>query len=204
MVHPEATQGLDPGGGFPVPGPDSPIARGFAAATAQIDMALREAQQPIDALGGSLERISGELAVLRALSLRSGSQLDAESRRTLDAALAGLGVQLTTAVQSLQFYDRLFQHLSHVHDFLFGAADLFGEPVGTADDPAGDAALRWEQLRERLFRRLLSDAQRQLLDVVLPPRHWRDGPGGSADAAPPIHDSRTPASAAQTGGIELF
>jgi hypothetical protein len=133
--------------------------------------------------------------------MRSGAQLDAESRRALDAALAGLGVQLTTAVQSLQFYDRLFQHLSHVHDFLFGAADLLQDPAASPNGAEADPAVRWEQLRERLFRRLLSDAQRQLLDVVLPPRHWR------ADRAP----AQAPAIAAAAtpgviGGddIELF
>ncbi len=137
--------------------PPTVPAQVLLAAVAQIDMALREAQGPVDSLGQTLERIAGELKQLRNGAVGSS---------TLDTLGADLGV----AIQSLQFYDRMFQHLSHVHDFLADAADE-ADPAGTAPHPAH----RWEALRERLFRRLLTEGQRDLLHVLLPPAHWQGG-----------------------------
>jgi hypothetical protein len=137
--------------------PPTVPAQVLLAAVAQIDMALREAQGPVDSLGRTLERIAGELQ-----QLRTGVPGN--------AALDDLGTDLGAAIQSLQFYDRMFQHLSHVHDFLADAADE-ADPEGAAQHPAH----RWEALRERLFRRLLTDGQRDLLHALLPPQHWQDG-----------------------------
>ncbi|MFM1886360.1 MAG: hypothetical protein RL026_1517 [Pseudomonadota bacterium] len=131
------------------------------AAVAQIDLALREAQGPVDSLGGSLERLAGELLVLG-----HGEGLDPPR----SAALEALRRDLSDAVRSLQFYDRMVQHLSHVHDFLADAADDL-DPNASSPHPV----YRWEQLRERLFRRLLSQEQRDVLHVLMPPRGCRDG-----------------------------
>jgi hypothetical protein len=83
-----------------------------------------------------------------------------------------------------------------VHDYLTGGADNLARLASSADaDDVQEAAQRWEALRERLFSRLLSDAQRQVLDIVLPPQFWeaanrRSASGRKAHGGP--------------GDIELF
>jgi hypothetical protein len=173
-------------------------ARAIAAATAQIDLALRESHGPVEALGNTLERMSEHLLELRK-RLRSHSQHceDAQGMLEMDLVVEALSGQMVTAIQSMQFYDRLFQHLSHVHDYLSGGADALANSALSPFERgkrAEDEAKRWEVLRERLFSRLLSDAQRQVLDIVLPPKFWDKSRNGSLRAA--AH--------AGPGEIELF
>ncbi len=135
----------------------SPTTHVLLAAMAQIDLALREAQGPVAVLGKTLEGIALHLGQLR------------RDEDTHQPALKSLTAELATAIQSMQFYDRMFQHLSHVHDYLADAAEDLGEVPGD-DNPTG----RWEVLRERLFSRLLTDGQRDVLDALLPPGHWQE------------------------------
>jgi hypothetical protein len=121
---------------------------------------------------------------------------DPQGMLEMDLAVEKLAGEMAIAIQSMQFFDRMFQHLSHVHDYLTGGADNLAR-VASAPDAADveEAARRWEALRERLFSRLLSDAQRQVLDIVLPPQFWqaanRRSAGGRASHGGP-------------GDIELF
>jgi len=169
-------------------------ARAIAAATAQIDLALREAHQPVDTLGRTLERIAQHMQELRKQFLTHTQHCgDAQGMLEMDLAVEALSAEMAVAIQNMQFFDRMFQHLTHVHDYLTGGADNLAR-VATAPSAADveDAAKRWETLRERLFTRLLSDAQRQVLDIVLPPQFWqaRRGASKAAHAGP--------------GDIELF
>jgi hypothetical protein len=150
-------------------------ARAIAAATAQIDLALREAHDPVNCLGQTLERIAAHMTELRGRFLTHTRNCgDAQGMLEMDLAVEKLAGEMAVAIQSMQFFDRMFQHLSHVHDYLTGGADNLAR-VASAPDAADveEAAKRWEALRERLFSRLLSDAQRQVLDIVLPPQYWR-------------------------------
>jgi hypothetical protein len=170
-------------------------ARAIAAATAQIDLALREAHEPVDTLGRTLERIADHMQELRKQFLTHAQHCgDAQGMLEMDLAVEALCGEMAVAIQNMQFFDRMFQHLSHVHDYLTGGADNLARVAMTASSPVDveDVAKRWETLRERLFARLLSDAQRQVLDIVLPPQFWksRRGPGKTAHAGP--------------GDIELF
>jgi hypothetical protein len=172
-------------------------ARAIAAATSQIDLALREAQGPVEALGATLERITEHMEALRShFTVHLQHCADAHGTLEMDYAMQALSREMAMAVQSMQFYDRMFQHLSHVHDYLSGSAATLassGEsPIGSLAEEQ-DAERRWESLRERLFSRLLSDAQRQVLDIVLPPRHWDKSRRGNAK---PMHVT--------SGEIELF
>jgi hypothetical protein len=169
-------------------------ARAIAAATAQIDLALREANEPVDCLGRTLERISERMQDLRQNFLKHADHCgDPQGMLEMDLAVEALSAEMAVAIQNMQFFDRMFQHLTHVHDYLTGGADNLAR-VASAPDATDveDAAKRWETLRERLFTRLLSDAQRQVLDIVLPPQFWqqRRSPQKSAHAGP--------------GDIELF
>jgi hypothetical protein len=150
-------------------------ARAIAAATAQIDLALREANEPVDCLGRTLERISARMQDLRQNFLKHADHCgDAQGMLEMDLAVEALSAEMAVAIQNMQFFDRMFQHLTHVHDYLTGGADNLARVASAPDSTDVDeAAKRWETLRERLFTRLLSDAQRQVLDIVLPPTFWQ-------------------------------
>jgi hypothetical protein len=111
-------------------------ARALTAAAEQIDLALRESQPQVEALGEALH----ELAAALSQPVESAS---------VDAA--ELGAIMRRAVTRLQFYDRMTQHLSHVQNYLARSADRIGSP-----EPEGG----WTGVHQQLSDRLLSDTQR--------------------------------------------
>ena len=170
-------------------------ARAIAAATAQINLALREAHDPVDALGRTLERIAAHMQELRGQFLTHTKHCgDAQGMLEMDLAVEKLAGEMAGAIQNMQFFDRMFQHLTHVHDYLTGSADNVARvAVAPQATDIQEAAERWEVLRDRLFSRLLSDAQRQMLDIVMPPQLLKSALRGKPKAT---H--------AGPGEIELF
>jgi hypothetical protein len=112
------------------------LASVLGAASEQIGLALLDSHKAVDRLGGSLERLS----VLLSKDL-TGPEAAKE--------LADLRAEMARAVVSLQFYDRMTQHLSHVRDYLAGTVDQLASASGT-----------FETLNRRLADRLLSDTHR--------------------------------------------
>jgi hypothetical protein len=106
-----------------------------------------------------------------------------------DRAVDKLQKQVNGSITQLQFYDRLVQHLKHVQDYLSAAAGELASR-STEDPQALDI---WNGLRDRLRTRLISEAQRQLLDVMLPPPEGADF--NSAQARDEL---------AAQGSVELF
>lgn len=161
-------------------------ARAITAATMQIELALHEAAEPVERLGESIARLA------KILSEVGDDKADtAALNRRLDELRADLGV----GIETLQFYDRMVQHLSHVRDYLSAISNQIADGSGeiAVDEPAANEEA-WEELRARLRKRLISDPQRWLLDLVLPPTEWkRDAPDTEAEDLP-----------AAQGSIELF
>jgi hypothetical protein len=138
-------------------------AQAIAAAVAQIELAVREVQPAVEQLGTLIDHMAGGLSELRAARPRDA---DPEAISVFpdefDHAVSGLQQHVHGSITQLQFYDRLVQHLTHVQDFLAGVAGQ----LANASDGEGDA---WGVLRDKLRVRLISQAQRELLDAVLPP-----------------------------------
>jgi len=141
----------------------SEAAQAIAAAVAQIELAVREVQGPVEQLGLLIAQMSSGLDDLRT-----------DSHRNL--TVEKLQKQLNGSITQLQFYDRLVQHLKHVQDYLSGAAGELASR-STSDVQSVDV---WNGLRDRLRTRLISEAQRQLLDVMLPPPEGADFDSGQA------------------------
>jgi hypothetical protein len=144
-------------------------ASALAAAAGQITLALQESQPPVEQLGSSVGRIIMTLSTIRkAAELRGDPGSDDPFRAQISGAVAELGRHAAEATMTLQFYDRLTQHLTHLHDYLAGVGELLGrsrERAFAGSDTSESAHPReWEELRERLCRRLISDAQRQCLN----------------------------------------
>jgi hypothetical protein len=154
-------------------------ASAIAAAATQIGLALHEAHEPVEDLGLLIGQIAVTLSELRAARGR------APGDSAVDAAIGRLESALHGSIERLQFYDSMVQHLSHVRDYLAGIATQLTlraptEHVGAPPLLRGPrAAAAWERLRHQLHSRLLSDSQRELLDLVMPAVRGARAPGGT-------------------------
>jgi hypothetical protein len=175
---------------MPQPAQTREAAQAIAAAVAQIDLAVREVQTPVQELGLLIDQMSTGLGTLRTARRRSADpDVVAVFPDEFDRALDKLQKQVNGSITHLQFYDRLVQHLEHVQNYLSGAAGELASR-STEDPQALDI---WDGLRDRLRTRLISEAQRQLLDVMLPP------PGGADFNSAQARDE-----CAAQGSVELF
>jgi hypothetical protein len=146
--------------------PSSEAAQAIAAAIAQIELALREVHTPVAELALLIDQMSTGLGGLRSDRRRVGNpEVVAVFPDEFDRTVDKLQKQVNGSITHLQFYDRLVQHLKHVQDFLSGTASELASR--SACDP--QEADFWNGLRDRFRTRLISQAQRQLLDAMLPP-----------------------------------
>jgi hypothetical protein len=165
-------------------------AQALAAAVAQIELAVREVQTPVEELGLLIDQMSTGLGSMRTARRRNvNPDVIAVFPDEFDRAVDKLQKQVAGSITQLQFYDRLVQHLKHIQDYLSGAAGELASR-STADAQAADV---WNGLRERLRTRLISEAQRQLLDAMLPP------PEGAG-----LDSGQAREELAAQGSVELF
>lgn len=169
----------------------SEAAQAIAAAVAQIELAVREVQTPVQELGLLIDQMSNGLGTVRGAGRRRSVNPDvvAVFPDELDRAVDKLQKQVNGSITQLQFYDRLVQHLKHVQDYLSGAAGELASR-STAEIQTVDV---WDGLRDRLRTRLISEAQRQLLDAMLPPPEGAD-----------IDSQQARDECAAQGSVELF
>lgn len=168
----------------------SEAAQAIAAAVAQIELAVREVQHPVEELGVLIDQMSSGLGVLRTARCRSvNPDVVAVFPDDLDRAVEKLQKQVNGSITQLQFYDRLVQHLKHVQDFLSGTAGELASR-STCDAEQTDV---WGGLREKFRTRLITQAQRQLLDALLPPPEGAD-----------LDSEQARSECAAQGSVELF
>jgi hypothetical protein len=162
-------------------------AQAIAAAVAQVELAVREVQPAVEHLAALIDHLAGGLGELRTARPH---EIDPEAISVFpdkfDRTLADLQKHVHGSITQLQFYDRLVQHLTHVQDFLAGVAGQLASTTDGSDDA-------WGVLRDKLRMRLISEAQRELLDAVLPP------PGGAQFNSRQAREEH-----AAQGTIELF
>jgi hypothetical protein len=163
-------------------------AQALAAAVVQIDLAVREAQAPVDRLTLLIDCLAEALSELRTASSASGETgtLNPDSPDEPESPLVRLQKDLYLCVTQLQFYDRLVQHMAHVQDYLASAANELASPSPASRDV-------WDTLRIKLRARLISAAQRELLDSILSP-----------ETGPTTSGATARAEYASQGSIELF
>jgi hypothetical protein len=160
----------------------------LSAAVAQIELAVREVQPSVEALGALIQGMTEGLSTLQqAMLMQANAPSIRASTAELDTTFASLEAEVNGSIVQLQFYDRLVQHLSHVQSYLSGVAGQLSAGSSVAD------AEIWETLRNKLRGRLITEAQRQLLDAMLPPA---DGVEFNAQQARDENASQ--------GSIELF
>ena len=176
------------------PAQSSEAAQAIAAAVAQIELAVREVQSPVAQLSQMIDQMSTGLGGLRSDRRRvADPDIVAVFPDAFDRAVDKLQKHVSVSITHLQFYDRLVQHLQHVQDFLSGTAAELANRSGSHPQKADEEADIWNGLRERFRTRLISNAQRQLLDAMLPPPEGAD-----------ITSQQARNELAAQGGVELF
>ena len=137
-------------------------------AATQIDLAMREAQIPIERVGLAIGRMS-ELLSEPAPRPEVGASPEAGGPRQCAAAQRDqqLREQLVVCIENLQVFDRLSQHLVLIRNLLVGdaAARLASEQ--------GDAY--WAGVCQSFRARLLSDRQAALFDLIVSDAMPADG-----------------------------
>jgi hypothetical protein len=136
-------------------------AQALVAATAQIGLALQDSQQPVAELGSLIVHLSETLGLLHSARFAPD---DSVSAATVRGLIEQLQSDVFKAIQRLQFYDRMVQHLSHLQDYLLSVANQL-----TAAGAPGAQREAWDEIHSKLRSRLISDAQRGLLDLFLTP-----------------------------------
>src|SRR5882757_10126688 len=90
-------------------------ARAVFAVTAQLDLVLRESQDPVAQLGSLLVHLAETLSALPSATRGPGA---------IDGELVGrLQAEVFKGIQQLQFYDRLVQHQTHIQQYLIAVAN---------------------------------------------------------------------------------
>jgi hypothetical protein len=163
-------------------------AQAVAASVAQIELAVRDVQPVVEQLGKLITDMSAVLVDLRQARPRTfDPDMIAVFPDEFDRAVAKLEKDVHGSITQLQFYDRMVQHMTHVQQYLSGIAGELSVGGGAASEQI------WEALRSNLRVRLISAAQRELLDAVLPPP---DGAQFNSQKAREEH--------AAQGTVELF
>ncbi len=164
-------------------------AQALAAAVAQIELAVREAYAPVERLGLLIDCMAETLRDLRTTNPpKPDADPDLAASGEVDWSIDRLQKDLYVSVTQLQFYDRMVQHLAHVQDYLTSVANELASPAATA----GERDI-WDEFRARLRMRLISAAQRELLDTILVPA-----------AGTHIASNTARAEHASQGSVELF
>jgi hypothetical protein len=113
---------------------------------------------------------------------------DAVAAATSRGLMEQLQIDLFAGIQRLQFYDRMAQHLSHLQKYLISVANEL-----TSMQTEAKAQQSWDEMHAKLRERLISDAQRGLLDLFLTP-----------DAGTRVSASLAHPELASPGSVELF
>lgn len=131
-------------------------------AASQIEVSLRDAEQPIatlcraiTALGAAAEVLDGGLGQL------PDGEGAADVRRLLEAQRDALKHRAEEASVALQFHDRLVQRLTHVRDSLAALGDFVDAKAHHG--PAPD----WDGLRRRIRDQYSMEQERVMFDLLV-------------------------------------
>ena len=151
----------------------SEIVRILRLAIAQIENAMQQSDQSVNALGDAFatildceDEISRQLMHFDAADPFSGGAPESAAR---------LGSQTRSAIIALQFYDRLSQRLQHVA----GSLELLGDLLARAEDYDADPG--WEALRSQIRSRYSMNEERELYDRILGDESGRTSECGTRD-----------------------
>ncbi len=171
--------------------PERQIAHMLGLCEAQMESALAESDQAVDALIKAFTGLSETTRALKAL----GEDLPPELRDKLDGKLqqqvAAIHDQMASAVVAFQFYDKLTQRLGHVRYSLTSLAMFVCNRAQTTQRES------WQRLFSTLQRLYRTEEEREIFQLMVQGATAED-----ARAQAERHDEARAANHA--GEIELF
>ena len=172
--------------------PEGQLALMLGLCEAQMDSALLESDQSIDAL---VQAFTSLMDTARAVGALTGN-LSAEMKGQIDPGIqdqiSAFSDQMAAAVVAFQFYDKLSQRLGHVRYSLSTLAQ-FACSRNQMQQPE-----QWTRLHSTLRRLYRTQEEREVFQVVME----GDGSGFAHASPPPAAGAANERSAA--GEIELF
>jgi hypothetical protein len=131
-------------------------------AASQIEVSLRDAEQPIATLCRAITSLAAAAEVLDgSLEQLPEAEVSADVRRLLEAQRDALRHRAEEASVALQFHDRLVQRLTHVRDSLAALGDFVDA------NARHDSAPDWDGLRRRIRDQYSMEQERVMFDLLV-------------------------------------
>ncbi|MGB5395759.1 MAG: hypothetical protein WBN96_01295 [Gammaproteobacteria bacterium] len=119
-------------------------AQSLELAIAQIDMALREADNSVTELMDAMSTMSCTVTTIeKTLAALSKESNNADTIDIMNTECAHANEAMAKAIMAFQFYDRLTQRFQHVHENLLAVANVIRAPG--SEHPA-----LWRNLRDKI------------------------------------------------------
>ena len=167
--------------------PELQMANMLGLCEAQMESALQESDQAVDALIKAFTCLVDATRSVSALAETLPPEVKANLAGDIDSQMAVMSKQMGAAVMAFQFYDKLTQRLGHVRYSLSTLA-LFVCDRNQSNQPE-----QWKRLLNTLRRLYKTEEERQIFQMIMD--------GIATDTSPAILPKSEDAKA---GEVELF
>jgi len=130
-------------------------------AVAQIDMAMRESDDSIDALTGSFTSMVDHVAAISQASEQIGGKENANLVDKIQTDCANVSDNMQHSIIAFQFYDKLSQRLEHVNQSMVMLAEL------VADQSRLYNPAEWVELQNAIRSRYSMKEEGEMFDALL-------------------------------------
>jgi hypothetical protein len=184
-ANPDNSQTLNaPGLAFT---PELQMANMLGLCEAQMESALQESDQAVDALVKAFTMLVDATRSVETLTEKLPNGVKENIANDLDQQIAAISKQMGAAIMAFQFYDKLTQRLGHVRYSLSTLA-LFVCDRSQTNQPD-----QWNRLLNTLRRLYRTEEERQIFQMIM------DGIASEGAQLPPVASTETKA-----GEVELF
>jgi hypothetical protein len=167
--------------------PEMQMANMLGLCEAQMESALQESDQAVDALIKAFTSLVETTRAVSTLTQSLPQEVKATLASNIDDQFAAISKQMGAAVMAFQFYDKLTQRLGHVRYSLSTLA-LF-----VCDRTQSTQPDQWKRLLNTLRRLYRTEEERQIFQMIM------DGIANDTSPATKPLAEETPA-----GEVELF
>lgn len=129
-------------------------------AVAQIEMAMRDGDDSVNALSTSFTSMIGSVnAIARSITVLPRD--DRGVKDSIESDCATVTGQIQSAIIAFQFYDRLSQRLSHVNQSLAALSELVSDQTRIYEPP------QWHALQQRIRSKYTMREEQEMFDALL-------------------------------------
>lgn len=133
----------------------------LAVGVGQIEHALTDGNESVDALAGSFAEMYKEIRSIRELMMANEDFLETDLGKEIYAKTSDIASKTDNAIVAFQFYDRLTQRLHHVSESVMGLSHLVSD-FSKIYNPN-----EWVALQEKIRNRYSMEEERVMFDLIL-------------------------------------